>query len=141
MTAIQQGAVRIISGGGAAGRACSGATRRDLLTFGGLSALGLMASAAGPAVAAAPSRAARFGQAKHVLLIYLFGGASQFETWDPKPEDTLYLGFKVNSAEYKVMGLAPYGEPAYVDRIKQLIHIAPDGTFRLDMRYFAFDRG
>jgi carbamoyltransferase len=54
---------------------------------------------------------------------------------------TLYLGFKVNSAEYKVMGLAPYGEPAYVDRIRQLIQVAPDGTFRLDMRYFAFDRG
>jgi carbamoyltransferase len=54
---------------------------------------------------------------------------------------TLYLGFKVNSAEYKVMGLAPYGEPAYVDRIRKLIHVAPDGTFRLDMRYFAFDRG
>ncbi len=54
---------------------------------------------------------------------------------------TLYLGFKVNSAEYKVMGLAPYGEPAYVDRIRKLIAVAPDGTFRLDMRYFAFDRG
>ncbi len=54
---------------------------------------------------------------------------------------TLYLGFKVNSAEYKVMGLAPYGEPAYVDQIRKLIHVAPDGTFRLDMRYFAFDRG
>ncbi|MFN7143258.1 MAG: carbamoyltransferase [Myxococcota bacterium] len=54
---------------------------------------------------------------------------------------TLYLGFKVNSAEYKVMGLAPYGEPLYVDKIRQLIHVAPDGTFRLDMRYFAFDRG
>jgi len=54
---------------------------------------------------------------------------------------TWYLGFKVNSAEYKVMGLAPYGEPRYVDRIKQLIHIAPDGTFRLDMRYFSFDYG
>jgi carbamoyltransferase len=54
---------------------------------------------------------------------------------------TLYLGFKVNSAEYKVMGLAPYGEPTVVDRIKQLIHIRDDGTFRLDMRCFSFDYG
>ncbi|MBL8615253.1 MAG: hypothetical protein JNM72_06570 [Deltaproteobacteria bacterium] len=54
---------------------------------------------------------------------------------------TLYLGFKVNSAEYKVMGLAPYGEPRHVDRIKQLIHIKNDGTFRLDMRAFSFDYG
>jgi len=54
---------------------------------------------------------------------------------------THYLGFKVNSAEYKVMGLAPYGEPAYVDRIRQLIQIAPDGTFRLDMRHFDFTHG
>ena len=54
---------------------------------------------------------------------------------------TYYLGFKVNSAEYKVMGLAPYGEPVLVDRIKQLIHIKDDGTFRLDMRHFSFDYG
>ena len=52
-----------------------------------------------------------------------------------------YLGFKVNSAEYKVMGLAAYGEPLYVDQHPKLIHVAPDGTFRLDMRYFAFDHG
>ena len=54
---------------------------------------------------------------------------------------TWYLGFKVNSGEYKVMGLAPYGEPKYVDRIKRLIHVKDDGTFRLDMRYFTFDHG
>ena len=54
---------------------------------------------------------------------------------------TYYLGFKVNSAEYKVMGLAPYGEPRHVDKLKQLIHIAPDGTFRLDMKYFEFTHG
>ena len=54
---------------------------------------------------------------------------------------TSYLGFKVNSAEYKVMGLAPYGQPNHVDRIKQLIHIKDDGTFRLDMRHFSFDHG
>lgn len=54
---------------------------------------------------------------------------------------TWYLGFKVNSAEYKVMGLAPYGEPVHVDKIRQLIHVAEDGSFRLDMKYFQFDRG
>jgi carbamoyltransferase len=54
---------------------------------------------------------------------------------------TAYLGFKVNSAEYKVMGLAPYGQPLYVDRIKQLFHLKEDGTFRLDMRCFSFDHG
>ena len=54
---------------------------------------------------------------------------------------TYYLGFKVNSAEYKVMGLAPYGEPKYVDRIKQLITIKDDGTFRLNMKHFSFDYG
>ena len=54
---------------------------------------------------------------------------------------TGYLGFKVNSGEYKVMGLAPYGEPTQVDRIKELIDIADDGSFRLDMTYFDFDWG
>jgi carbamoyltransferase len=52
---------------------------------------------------------------------------------------TWYLGFKVNSAEYKVMGLAPYGEPTQLDKLRQLIHVAPDGSFRLDMRYFQYD--
>ncbi len=52
---------------------------------------------------------------------------------------TWYLGFKVNSAEYKVMGLAPYGEPRHVDKLRELIHVAPDGSFRLDMRYFEYD--
>ena len=54
---------------------------------------------------------------------------------------TYYLGFKVNSAEYKVMGLAPYGEPTQVDRIKRLIDLRPDGTFRLNMEHFSFDYG
>ncbi len=54
---------------------------------------------------------------------------------------TYYCGFKVNSAEYKLMGLAPYGEPRYVDRIKRLIRVAPDGSFRLDMKYFDYDKG
>ena len=55
---------------------------------------------------------------------------------------TYYTGFKVNSGEYKVMGLAPYGEPKYADLIKEnLIHIADDGTFQLDMNYFDYATG
>ena len=54
---------------------------------------------------------------------------------------TYYCGFKVNSGEYKLMGLAPYGEPKYANKIKDnLISIKPDGTFRLDMSYFKFHR-
>ncbi len=55
---------------------------------------------------------------------------------------TEYLGFRVNSAEYKVMGLAPYGEPRFVDRILgTLVDVKEDGSFRLDMRYFDFATG
>ena len=54
---------------------------------------------------------------------------------------TYYLGFKVNSAEYKVMGLAPYGKPIYKDKIYQMIDLKDDGTFRLDMSYFAYHYG
>jgi len=55
---------------------------------------------------------------------------------------TYYTGFKVNSGEYKVMGLAPYGEPKYVDLIKEkLIKIAEDGSFQLDMSYFDYATG
>ena len=55
---------------------------------------------------------------------------------------TYYLGFKVNSGEYKVMGLAPYGEPKYVELIKKhLIKLAPDGSFQLDMSYFDYAVG
>ncbi len=55
---------------------------------------------------------------------------------------TYYLGFKVNSAEYKVMGLAPYGKPVHFDRImKEMVHLKEDGSFKLDMRYFAYDHG
>ena len=55
---------------------------------------------------------------------------------------TYYTGFKVNSGEYKVMGLAPYGEPRYVGTIKQhLIDIKDDGTFRLDLDYFDYCTG
>ncbi|HUL44652.1 MAG TPA: carbamoyltransferase [Bacteroidota bacterium] len=54
---------------------------------------------------------------------------------------TYYLGFKVNSAEYKVMGLAPYGDPKYYDTImKHLIDVKDDGSFRLNMDYFVYDR-
>ena len=55
---------------------------------------------------------------------------------------TYYAGFKVNSGEYKLMGLAPYGEPQYADLIrKHLIDVKEDGTFRLDMRYFNYATG
>ena len=55
---------------------------------------------------------------------------------------TYYTGFKVNSGEYKVMGLAPYGEPKYVDLIlKHLIDVKDDGSFRLDMSYFNYATG
>jgi len=55
---------------------------------------------------------------------------------------TYYAGFKVNSGEYKLMGLAPYGEPRYVDVIvDRLIDIKEDGTFRLDLRYFNYPTG
>jgi carbamoyltransferase len=52
---------------------------------------------------------------------------------------TYYLGFKVNSGEYKVMGLAPYGEPKYASLIRDhLIDIKPDGSFNLDLSYFDY---
>jgi carbamoyltransferase len=52
---------------------------------------------------------------------------------------TYYTGFKVNSGEYKLMGLAPYGSPVYAGRIKDhLIDIKPDGSFRLNMEYFNY---
>ena len=55
---------------------------------------------------------------------------------------TYYTGFKVNSGEYKVMGLAPYGEPKYVDAIlNELMDLKDDGSFRLDMRYFNYCQG
>ena len=55
---------------------------------------------------------------------------------------TYYTGFKVNSGEYKVMGLAPYGMPKYVDKIKNnLIDIKEDGSFFLDMSYFDYCTG
>ena len=55
---------------------------------------------------------------------------------------TYYIGFKVNSGEYKVMGLAPYGEPKYADLIMDnLIDVKPDGSFWLDQRYFNYATG
>ncbi|MFP5265685.1 MAG: carbamoyltransferase [Blastocatellia bacterium] len=53
---------------------------------------------------------------------------------------TGYLGFSVNDGEFKVMGLAPYGKPAYLDQIRTLIHSAPGGGFKLDLKYFDFHR-
>jgi len=55
---------------------------------------------------------------------------------------TYFTGFKVNSGEYKVMGLAPYGEPTYVDAIlNELIDIKEDGSFKLNMDYFTYPYG
>jgi len=49
---------------------------------------------------------------------------------------TSYLGFRVNDGEWKVMGLAPYGEPKYVEQFRKLVRLKPDGSFRLEMDYF-----
>lgn len=78
-------------------------------------------------------------------------GASLQPLWDIRFPDSLgllysaftyYTGFKVNSGEYKVMGLAPYGRPIYVQKIlDHLIDIKPDGTFRLNMSYFDYCTG
>lgn len=55
---------------------------------------------------------------------------------------TYYAGFKVNSGEYKLMGLAPYGEPKYAELIfNNLIDLKPDGSFKLNMKYFGFCNG
>jgi carbamoyltransferase len=55
---------------------------------------------------------------------------------------TYYLGFKVNSAEYKVMGLAPYGKPVHFERImKEMVSLNEDGSFKLNMKYFSYDYG
>ena len=55
---------------------------------------------------------------------------------------TYYTGFKVNSAEYKIMGLAPYGEPKYVDSmLNELVDLKEDGSFKLNMKYFNYCAG
>jgi carbamoyltransferase len=52
---------------------------------------------------------------------------------------TAFLGFEVNEGEYKVMGMAPYGEPKYVDRVHRLLRVADDGSFELNMDYFCYE--
>ena len=54
---------------------------------------------------------------------------------------TYFTGFKVNSGEYKLMGLAPYGEPKFVDKILKIVDIKADGSFRLDQSYFSYATG
>ena len=54
---------------------------------------------------------------------------------------TYYTGFKVNSGEYKLMGLAPYGKPIYVEKIKKIVDIKKDGSFRLNQKYFNYSTG
>jgi carbamoyltransferase len=53
---------------------------------------------------------------------------------------TAFLGFEVNEGEYKVMGMAPFGSPDYADKVAKLVRIGGDGSFRLEMKYFSFDR-
>jgi len=54
---------------------------------------------------------------------------------------TAFLGFKVNEDEYKLMGLAAYGKPVYVHKIKKIIDIKNDGSFQMDLKYFSFREG
>lgn len=51
---------------------------------------------------------------------------------------TAYCGFEINEGEYKLMGMHPYGEPRYVDKIYEMLHVAEDGSLWQDMRYFAY---
>lgn len=51
---------------------------------------------------------------------------------------TAYLGFRVNNGEYKVMGMAPFGQPRYVDEVHKVVNIGDDGSLHLDMDYFSF---
>ncbi|HZX50252.1 MAG TPA: carbamoyltransferase N-terminal domain-containing protein [Candidatus Paceibacterota bacterium] len=51
---------------------------------------------------------------------------------------TAFLGFEVNEGEYKVMGMAPYGKPKYADKVRELVHFFDDGSFSLNLKYFAF---
>lgn len=53
---------------------------------------------------------------------------------------TAFLGFEVNEGEYKVMGMAPYGKPKYVEKVRKLINFLKDGSFVLDLDYFSFHR-
>ncbi|HUO04927.1 MAG TPA: carbamoyltransferase N-terminal domain-containing protein [Candidatus Binataceae bacterium] len=51
---------------------------------------------------------------------------------------TAFLGFEVNEGEYKVMGMAPFGRPKFLDEVRKLYRLGDDGSFRLDMKYFSF---
>ena len=51
---------------------------------------------------------------------------------------TAFLGFEVNEGEYKVMGMAPYGQPKYVDRVAKILHVKSDGSFWLDLNYLSY---
>ena len=51
---------------------------------------------------------------------------------------TSYLGFRVNDGEWKVMGLSPYGKPCFAEQLGRLVELLPDGSFRLNMKFFAF---
>ena len=51
---------------------------------------------------------------------------------------TAFLGFEINEGEYKVMGMSAFGEPKYVDKIYELVRVNQDGSFRLNMKYFAY---
>jgi carbamoyltransferase len=51
---------------------------------------------------------------------------------------TAFLGFEVNEGEYKVMGMAPYGEPRFQDKVRDVVRVNEDGSFRLNMEYFSF---
>lgn len=53
---------------------------------------------------------------------------------------TAFLGFEVNDGEYKVMGMAPYGKPKYLEKVKKLINLFPDGSFTLKMKYFSYHK-
>ncbi len=53
---------------------------------------------------------------------------------------TAFLGFEVNDGEYKVMGMAPYGKPKYLDKVKKLVKIYPDGSYELKMEYFTYHK-
>lgn len=53
---------------------------------------------------------------------------------------TAFLGFEVNDGEYKVMGMAPYGQPKYLDKVRKLVNVYADGSYSLKMEYFAYHR-
>lgn len=53
---------------------------------------------------------------------------------------TAFLGFEVNEGEYKVMGMAPYGQPKYVDKVSKMVNLNDDGSYSLNMDYFSFHR-